>query len=320
MKITKAAVIGVGNIGKHHARIYGELSDVDLVGICDLDEKVGNDIADMNATDYFDNYAKLIKEKTPDVVSICVPTSLHFKIALDCITQGINVLVEKPITSTIEEAEVLIAAAKKHNVTLMVGHIERFNPAVRKLKTMIEEGKLGKISSIVARRVGGFPPQIKDADVSIDLAIHDIDIVNYLLNKLPESVVVNKHKNHIKSRADSVDIMMTYDFATAFIQANWITPVKIRKLNITGTKAYVELDYILQSIDFYKCKYKKLKEKTKDFSDYILIFSQSDKQEISLDKSEPLKDELKHFLKLVSSKLEHDPTHALDALRIASNN
>jgi UDP-N-acetylglucosamine 3-dehydrogenase len=312
----KAAVIGGGNIGKHHTRIYASTPLVQLIGIVDTNEVIGRSLAKKYKTNYYPSFKDLIEVDKPNLVSICVPTSLHYKIAKEVITQKVNVLVEKPITLNLKEGLALIKLAKKMGVKLLVGHTERFNPAILKVKDMIKKGDLGKITAIMARRVGGFPPQIKDANIAIDLAIHDVDIVNYLLEETPVSVFSNMQKNHIENRADSVEIFMKYKKASAYIQANWITPVKIRKLNITGTDGYLELDYITQKIDFYKSNYSKFKEASKDFVDYVLFFSDPDRINISVAKREPLKEELLYFINCVENNIEIDTRYGIDALRI----
>ena len=261
----------------------------------------------------------MIEELRPDIVSICVPTSLHYEVASYCFEKKINVLLEKPIAMTSNEGEALIEKSKQNNVKFFVGHIERFNPAIIKVKEMIDDGELGDITSIIARRVGGFPPQIKDADIAVDLAIHDIDIVNYLLGGLPENINVHKKKNHIENRADAVEFFLKYTTASAYVQANWISPVKIRKLNITGSEGYLEMDYISQQITFYKSNYEKFTEEIGDYSDFILRFLEPDKIVISVAKKEPLKEEIKYFVNCVKNDKEVDSLFALDALKIVLN-
>ncbi len=317
MNQIKAAVIGVGNMGKNHVRTYANMQEVELVGISDLNAELGESLAQEFDTKYLEDYLTMIKNEKPEIVSICVPTNLHYKVAKDCIENGVNILLEKPICNNIEEAKKLIELANNAGIKLLVGHIERFNPAVRKVKEMVEKGELGKVTSIMTRRVGGFPPQIKDANIAVDLAIHDIDIINYILGETPQEICVNKQKNHIEKREDSVEIFMKYSQASGYCQANWITPVKIRKLNITGSEGYLEMDYINQQIEFYKSNYEKFKEEIAGFSDYILKFSEPDKIIISVAKKEPLKEEILHLIKMIQEGKEIDCNFAVDALKIA---
>ena len=313
----KCAVIGAGKMGKNHLRVYSELSEVNLVAIADINQTAGKELSADYKTKYYSDYEEMIDKEKPDAVSICVPTAFHHAVGKKCIAKGVNLLLEKPIAIDLKEAKELIELAKLKKITFMVGHIERYNPAVTKLKSIIKSGKLGKITSIIARRVGGFPFQIRDANIMVDLAIHDIDIVNYLLDETPQEIYVNKKRVFLKKREDSVEFFFKYKTASAYIQANWFTPVKIRKLNITGTKGYVELDYINQDIEFFKSNYDIFKDPADKFSDYILRFSQPDKINIPVKKKEPLKEELIFFINSIKKNLIVDSQFALDSLRIA---
>lgn len=315
----KAAVIGVGNMGKNHVRTYFEIENIDLAAVTDLNEKLGSETAQTYKTEYFKDYQEMLATIKPDMVSICVPTAYHFAVAKDCIKAGVNLLLEKPITMDVKEGQELIAMTKKHKVKMLIGHIERFNPAVKKVKEMIDKGELGEITSIMARRVGGFPPQIKDANIAVDLAIHDIDIANFLLGELPQEVVMAKRKSHIQRREDSVEIFMKYKSASAYVQANWITPVKIRKLNITGTEGYLEMDYINQKIEFYKSNYDKFLQEIGDYSDYILRFSDPDQMDINVAKKEPLREEILYLADHIAKNEEIDCNYAVEALKIAQS-
>jgi UDP-N-acetylglucosamine 3-dehydrogenase len=318
----KAAVIGVGNMGRNHARVYSELAKVKLVGVADTATKTSKKVAAEFHTEYFRDYQTMLATAGPDMVSICVPTFMHYQVAKTCLQHNIHVLVEKPITMDVKQAEELLAIANKQQLCLLVGHIERHNPAVQKVKQLIEQGDLGEVTAITMRRVGGFPPQIKDADIVVDLAIHDIDIANYLLGRLPTKVQINRQRNHIRRRADSVELFMQYPnhkrSPSAYIQANWITPIKIRQLAITGTEGYLEMDYISQKIDFYKSRYiKDLQIPTDDFAEFVLRFSEPDYQKIKVEKKEPLKQELGYFINCVDKNELPDSQYAVEALKIA---
>ena len=258
----------------------------------------------------------MIEREELDVVSIAVPTRLHKKVALDIISKGINVLIEKPIASTLKEAHKIIEEAKKNKIKLTVGHVERFNPAVRKLKEIIQQGKLGNIISIIAKRVGPFAPQIKDAGVLIDLAVHDIDIINYLLEKEPTKIYANGGKAINSYKEDYAEIFLNYGPISGYIQVNWITPVKIRELHITGTKGYAQLNYITQELNLYQSKYKK---EFDDYGDFVIKFGSSKKVSIPVKFEEPLKLEIESFLKSVkeNKKLEVTAKEGLNALKIA---
>ncbi|MBI5413861.1 Gfo/Idh/MocA family oxidoreductase [Candidatus Peregrinibacteria bacterium] len=319
-KTLKCAIIGAGNMGQNHIRAYLNTPSVKIVAACDVNQNILNKIRSSYNFKCYPDYKKMVAAEKPDIVSICVPTNYHAETAIYFLDNGINVLLEKPIATDLNQANAILNAAIKNKKKLLIGHIERFNPAVRKLKNMIDHRDLGKITAIIARRVGGFPPQIKDANIAVDLAIHDIDIINYLLGSLPSNISVNKQRHHIKQREDSVEFFLKYNKSSAYIQANWITPVKIRKLTITGTEGYLEMDYINQQIDFYKSNYEKFKEDVGGFSDYILRFSEPDKINISVAKKEPLMEELSYFVKCVQEDIEIDCQPAIEALKIALTN
>lgn len=311
------AVIGTGQMGINHVRTYASMKDINLIAISDINKVLGQKVAKEFKTKFYINYEEMIENEKIDIVSVCVPTKYHYQVARNTIKNGINTLLEKPIALDVGEALDLVNMSDKKGVKFLVGHIERFNPAVKKLKEMIDNDSLGGIIAIIARRVGGFPPQIRDANIAIDLSIHDIDVVNYLLSDLPKEVVVNKQRNHIDKREDSVEFFLKYRKASAYLQANWITPVKIRKLNITGKEGYLEMDYVSQKIEFYKSNYKKFKKRYENFSDYVLEFSKPDKIDIKVLKKEPLREELMFFINCVRNNIEIDSRFAIEALEIA---
>lgn len=301
----KVAVIGVGNMGKHHARVYSKLRDVNLVAVSDINEKKGKQVAKEFDCRYYKDYKKMLNKEHIDAVSIVVPTKLHKKVALDVIGFKKHLLIEKPIASTTKEAQEIIKAAKKAKVKLTVGHIERFNPAVQGLKDVIKKDDLGKIISIIAKRVGMFPPQIKDANVIIDLAVHDIDIFNYLLNQQPSEVFTRGRKALTNRREDSAEIFLSYNGISGFIQVNWITPVKIRTLSVTGSKGYAELNYITQRLELYQSRYKKMVD---NFGEFVIKFGEPVKKEIRINKKEPLFCELESFIKCIKRDKEPEVT------------
>lgn len=319
-KKINVAVIGTGHIGRHHVRNYSELACSRLVAICDLNQKIGKKLAQQYHCKFYHDYQKMLDTEPIEAISIAVPTKLHKTVALDVIKKKINVLIEKPIASTTKSAKQIIEAAQKNGIKLTVGHIERFNPAVTALKQMIKQGKLGKITSIIAKRVGPFISRIKDSGVLIDLAVHDIDIINHLLEKKPTKIYANGGRAIGRRREDHedyADIFLNYDGSTSgYIQANWITPVIIRELHVTGTKGYAQLNYITQELNFYKSTYKKGYD---DYGDFVIKFGTPQKISIPVTNEEPLKLELKAFLESIQKNIQPQITgnDALDALEIS---
>jgi len=298
--VLNAAVIGIGNMGKNHARIYSELKESALVGVSDVDAEKGRMYAEKHECNYYSSYKDMLKNESIDVVSVCVPTHMHYAVSRDVIKSGVNLLVEKPIAGDIRDAEKIVRLAESKGIKLTVGHVERFNPAVNSLKKIIKQGKLGKITSLLARRVGLFPPQIKQSDVIIDLAVHDIDVFNYILEKQPTEVYIRGGKSIVNKR-DYAGLFLTYNNINGIIEVNWITPTKIRVLNVTGTLGYASLNYITQELFLYRNNYEKTYDK---FGDFVFKFGRPRKTSVKVKKAEPLKLEILDFLKCIEEGKE----------------
>jgi UDP-N-acetylglucosamine 3-dehydrogenase len=317
MNKLNVAVVGVGNMGQFHARIYSQIKNVNLVAVCDVNSKRAQEIGAKYSVPFFSEYKDLtgrLLGKKLDIVSIAVPTKYHHEVACYFLKKNINVLLEKPIANNLLDAKEIIRAANSSRGKLMIGHVERFNPAFMKLKEIVSQGELGKIISIVARRVGVFPPNVKDSNVFLDLAVHDVDAINYLLGQIPKRIYKRKGKFHTQSQEDVGEMFLLYEDAAAFIQVNWITPVKIRTLSVTGTKGYAELDYISQDLVLHKAK---IKKRISTFSEF-LKFSSPNLNIIKINKEEPLKIEINSFVDSVLSnrKISFSPEDAFDSLKI----
>ncbi|MFN7170515.1 MAG: Gfo/Idh/MocA family oxidoreductase, partial [Candidatus Omnitrophota bacterium] len=181
MRKIKVAVIGVGKLGSIHARIYSQMKDVELVGVCDTDQKKAKRISQELKTEFYYNYHQIIPQV--DAVSIAVPTSLHYTISRDFLKKGVHCLIEKPLTANLKEAKELLKIAKERKCILQVGHIERFNPAIKTILRLP-----GKPRFIECHRLGKFSPRIKDVGVVLDLMIHDIDIILTLVRAKVETI------------------------------------------------------------------------------------------------------------------------------------
>jgi UDP-N-acetylglucosamine 3-dehydrogenase len=292
IKKTKTAVIGAGNMGKNHARVYSEISH--LCAIADTVPETGRKLAHLYGAAFYTDYHEMLLKEKPDAVSVVVPTQFHKTVAMDCINAKVPVLVEKPLALTVKEAEDMLREAQKQRVLMMVGHIERFNPAIVKLRKIVDMGKLGNIISLLAIRVGISPPRVPKSDVSLDLGIHDIDVFNFILGQVPKSSKLVKHKLFNSNIADASSMLLEYDKASALIQTNWITPIKMRKLYVTGTEGFAEVDYINQKIILYN---KILNPKISGNYYEFLFLSDNPTKEVYVSMKEPLKEELKYFLR-----------------------
>jgi UDP-N-acetylglucosamine 3-dehydrogenase len=280
--VIKVGVVGVGAMGSNHARVFFELSQqglVELVGVVDINYERALQVAKKFNTKSFRDYRELVGKV--DAVSIAVPTKVHKVVALDFIEAGVHVLIEKPIADNSLDAIEIIKAAEKKNVIVAVGHIERFNPAVVKLKEVIDRGLLGEIITMSAKRVGPFAPRVSDVSVLIDLAVHDIDVMRYITS----SEVVKVYARGRKIRADSLAedyglIVLTFNNgADGLVETNRLTPYKVRELVIVGTKGIAYLNYIDQRLTLYNDEWVR---------------------EAKIVKEEPLKLELLDFIEAVS--------------------
>lgn len=315
----RVAVIGAGNMGRNHLRTYRALDGISLVALADV-----NPAADALAEEYgipaYRDYEDMLTKEKPDAVSVVVPTTLHHQIAINAMRRGIHCLVEKPIAGSPEEGNELIKAAKKYNVIFTVGHIERFNPMVQKLKRLIDSQELGNITSIVVKRVGGFPAVEPKTNVILDLAVHDIDILSYLLGSQPNTIVGHGSQTLHSSHVDSAELFLDYGRASGFIQVNWITPVKIRTIAVTGSDGYVEGNYITQDLVYYKHSMSKKREEEENFANFVQRLGEPERIVMSDELEEPLRNELSAFTRAIvtgdSSELV-DPVHARDALNLA---
>jgi len=293
--LVKAGVIGAGNMGRNHVRVYSELPGVELVAIADPDAGAV-ELARRFGCRYYRSYEEMLRREELDAVSIATPTSSHHQVALRCIEAGVNLLVEKPLADSTARAEEIVRKAERAGVVLAVGHIERYNPAVRRLKELVEEGLLGEAISAVAKRVGIFPPQIRDANVYLDLAVHDIDVFNFLFSRLPERVFSRSERVLARDREDQAVILLEYGKVVCLTQVNWITPVKIRRLAVTGSGGYAELDFISQELRVYESV---IDRSYDSFGEFVIRFGSPRIRDIAVERAEPLKLEIADFLESV---------------------
>jgi predicted dehydrogenase len=231
----RVGVIGVGVMGSNHARVLAELPGVKLVGVADPDRKRCDQVARSLGCASFSDAADLTRRGV-DAVTIAAPTHLHRDIAIDCAARGIHVMVEKPIASTVEESRAIVAAARRAGVTLMVGHVERFNPAVQSIKRAIKDQA---ILSIAITRVGPFPPRMSNVGVVIDLAVHDIDLIRWFTDS--EIVEIQPQTSSAVAEREDIALLQfrTASGVLAHINTNWLTPFKARTIHIATRDKYL---------------------------------------------------------------------------------
>ncbi len=275
----KVGVIGVGYLGQHHARIFAELDDVRMVAVADTDGERAGEIAVKYGCKAYTDYRKLLDGV--DAVSIVTPTTLHYAVAMDCILAGKDVLIEKPITATIEEADRLIAASGEAGTLIQVGHLERFNPVVPALYPLLDAPAF-----IEAERLSPFQGRGVDVDITLDLMIHDIDVVLSIMDESTVSDVKAAGSKYITDTIDTAKVWLEFaNGAQALLAASRIASGKSRKLTIFQKNSYIVMDY--QNMEI-----------TKFFRRGDMLVGDS----ILVEKREPLKEELKDFVKCVGNR------------------
>lgn len=251
----RVGVVGVGSMGINHARVYSELAKeglVEFVGVVDIDFEKAKHVAKKYNTHAYNNHLELLENRV-EAVSVAVPTRLHKKVALNFIERGVHVLVEKPIADTVENAMEIVNAAERHGVILAIGHVERFNSAVQKLREFLRRGILGEVLVMNAKRVGPFAPRASDVSVIIDLAVHDIDVMRYITGLEVRKLYARGRRVHKESMADDYGLLiLTFDNGTdGLIETNRLTPHKMRTLTVVGDRGVAVVDYIDQKLTLY---------------------------------------------------------------------
>jgi UDP-N-acetylglucosamine 3-dehydrogenase len=248
MPTINTAVIGCGSWGRNHARVYRSLPGATLTAVSDTSESIAREIGELHRVPYYTDPDKVLRDPNIQVVDICTPTVTHHDIALRAIENGKNVLVEKPMTNTIDEAQNLIRAARKAGVALTVGFVERFNPAVQEVYKRIASGEIGDVILAHTRRVSRSPQRIGDVGVVKDLAIHDLDIINHLLGEDPlyVSAVTGSIRHKYEDYAN-INLLYSRD-RNAFVETNWLTPRRVRTLTVTGTEGIINVEYTTQQL------------------------------------------------------------------------
>jgi predicted dehydrogenase len=249
-----------------------------LVGVCDIDKEKGKKTAKKYHTQYFGDYHQLLDKV--QAVSIAVPTFLHYQIAKDCLNKGIHVLIEKPITKTLEEADELLEIAKKKDLIIQVGHIERFNSAIRAIEPYITSPRF-----IECNRLGPFVERAADIGVVLDLMIHDIDIILGLIRSPVQQIEAVGVKS-VSDHEDTANVRLTFaNDVICDLTASRVTKKAQRTIRISQEDSHINLNYINQSAILYRRKSRRLKKK-----------------KIKILKEEPLKKELESFVQCVLEK------------------
>jgi len=317
----RAGVIGLGMMGRNHVRVWDEAIDgVELVAVADPEPKAVRAATSGRRARGFDDPDRLLAEEELDLVSIVAPTSLHLPVALAALRAGVHVLVEKPIAATREEALAMMRAADDAGRLLTVGHIERFNPAIRELKQRLDAGELGRIFQISATRLGPFPARIRDVGVVVDLAPHDLDIFRYLLGVEPVRLHAETARRIHTEHEDLFNGTIAFSNGViGVLDINWLTPTKRRLLSVTGERGMYVADYIAQDLTFIANPDADATWINRGAGGAVTSVGEGEMARRSVRREEPLVVELREFARAVreGGPSPVDPHDAMVALLLA---
>ncbi len=277
----RVGVIGLGWMGKVHLRCYTEMAKVQVVGVVDTDQATLDAVREKYEVPVFTRVEDLLNLGL-DAVSVCVPTIHHGQTGKAVLSRGIAMLMEKPLAATVAEGAELVALAREKGVPLMTGHIERFNPAVRRVKELLAKDTP---ISIQIERVGPYPPRIQDVGVIKDLGSHDIDLIRHLSGSEFKKVFAVTSRTMGKHEDSALITAEMENGVLAHINTNWVTPYKSRSIHVATAQGYIEANLITQQVKQYS-----------RFVDYETGYSVVEWPVLY---KEPVKEELTHFLAAV---------------------
>ena len=297
----KVGVIGLGAMGKNHARVYSELPEAELVGVADVNFELAQGVAKRYNTVSFTDYKELLKQEV-HAVSIAVPTSLHSQVAVDTARAGVNMLVEKPIANTVDAAAEIVKSTEENGVKLMIGHVERFNPVIPIINREIQNDE---VILIETTRIGPHPPRVKDVGVIVDLAVHDIDLIRYLTRA--EFKRIHAVASGIHSAYEDCAILLfeMTNGVLARVTVNWLTPFRVREINIATRQKYIRASLSELKVNEYW--------RRRDSDDWFRA------RELNVPFAEPLRLELQSFVRCVkgNGELWISGEEGLKALEVA---
>lgn len=248
----RVAVVGAGSMGRNHARVLQTLPSVEVTAVVDPDENAARAVGRLHGGKAYMSLADALASPI-DAAVVATPTQLHFDVARTLLGAGVHVLVEKPIAATLEQARELARVAERERRILAVGHVERFNPAVRLLARKLQQGALGRIFEVRSRRVGPFPARVRDVGVALDLATHDLDVMRFVVGTEVDRVYAEAKREIHTSREDLVSAVLRFsDDVVGSLEVNWLTPTKTRELTVTGERGMFHVDYLTQDLHFFE--------------------------------------------------------------------
>jgi predicted dehydrogenase len=314
----RIGVVGSGRMGGFHIRNYAQLDCAQLVAVADpSEESRRRALGDTRVSEYAD-WREMIEfgAEELDAVSIACPSEYHAEVALEALAAGLHVLVEKPIATTLPDALRMRGAALEADRKLMVGHVERFNPAVEKLRELVTDGRLGTVYRAHATRVGPLPTRIQDTGVAIDLATHDLDVMQYVLDSSIHEIYADGGRFQHDSQEDLLTCLARFGEegqaqTLGLLDVNWLTPEKKREIALIGENGLLRASYITQDVWFVESTTAPLQW---DGLSVLRGDGEGAAVRFSLAKAEPLRAELEAFCRCVLDDTP-EPVSAHDGVK-----
>jgi UDP-N-acetylglucosamine 3-dehydrogenase len=311
----RAAVIGAGFMGRLHARVAAESPATELAGVVD-EPGAAEPVARERRAPAFSSVDELLAAARPELAIVSVPTDRHAAVASELLRAGVPVLVEKPITATVEEGLELLELAVASGVPLGIGHVERFNPAVRELQRRLDEQALGRVFQVHARRLSPFPTRIGDTGVAHDLATHDLDVMCELAGT-PLRIAAETDRKAHRTHEDLLAAILRFDSGiVGVLEVNWLTPTKVRQLAVTGERGMFVVDYLEQHLTLYENARESERWPALDVFDGV---SEGNVVRYAIRREEPLRSQLEAFARAVRGEepVAVDAEQGLRVLRLA---
>jgi UDP-N-acetylglucosamine 3-dehydrogenase len=314
----RIGVVGCGRMGGFHIRNYAQLDCARLVAVADpSEESRRRALGDTRVAEY-DNWHEMIElgAEELDAVSIACPSESHAEVALEALAAGLHVLVEKPIATTLPDALRMRGAALEADRKLMVGHVERFNPAVAKLRELVADGRLGTVYRAHATRVGPLPTRIQDTGVAIDLATHDLDVMQHVLDSSIHEIYADGGRFQHGTQEDLLTCLVRFGDehqaeTLGLLDVNWLTPEKKREIALIGENGLLRASYITQDVWFVESTTAPLQW---DGLSMLRGDGEGAAVRFSLAKAEPLRAELEAFCRCVLDDTP-EPVSAHDGVK-----
>jgi UDP-N-acetylglucosamine 3-dehydrogenase len=313
----RVAVLGLGSMGRNHVRVWAQTPGVELVGVADPSGPAVASALEGRSIPAFTSLDELLDRARPDALSIAVPTTLHEEAAVTAVRRGVHILLEKPVAPDVEAGLRIRAAVESAGVVAMVGHIERFNPALLELRRRVGAGSVGTPFEMSARRIGPFPSRIRDVGVVQDLATHDLDQIRYVLGREVEVLFAQTAQRIHSSHEDLVSIVGRAEGGVVLnLDVNWLSPRKVRKTVVIGAGGMLVADSLTQDLFLYENDYE---DGNWRFIESLRGVSEGNMVRFALRRVEPLRAEIDAFRAAIRERVRPACTidDGLAALRLA---